>query len=76
MNAAAWTERPKSQNASKNFFFAEPPFGVTALQRYKIFFEFQLANLDLDLDTTWEFKLHEGINGLLGRLVDVEKAAV
>ncbi len=48
----------------------------TALQRYEIFFEFQLANLDLDLNTTWEFKLHEGINGLLGRLVDVEKAAV
>ncbi len=61
---------------SKNLKFTEPPFGVTALQRYKIFFEFQLANLDLDLDTTWEFKLHEGINGLLGRLVDVEKAAV
>ena len=61
---------------SKNLKFTEPPFGVTALQRYEIFFEFQLANLDLDLDTTWEFKLHEGINGLLGRLVDVEKAAV
>ena len=76
MNAAAWTERPKSQNASKNLKFTEPPFWVTALQRYKIFFEFQLANLDLDLNTTWEFKLHEGINGLLGRLVDVEKAAV
>ena len=70
------TERPKSQNASKNFFFAEAVFLRTALQRYEIFFEFQLANLDLDLNTTWEFKLHEGINGLLGRLVDVEKAAV
>lgn len=61
---------------SKNLKFTEPPFWVTALQRYEIFFEFQLANLDLDLNTTWEFKLHEGINGLLGRLVDVEKAAV
>ena len=60
----------------RTFSLQKPPFGVTALQRYKIFFEFQLANLDLDLDTTWEFKLHEGINGLLGRLVDVEKAAV
>ena len=60
----------------RTFSLQKPPFWVTALQRYEIFFEFQLANLDLDLNTTWEFKLHESINGLLGRLVDVEKAAV